>query len=291
MIQLTDIHLQFPQKVIFSGVNLTIDQGEIVGLVAPNGMGKTSFLNLLMAYLAPDQGKISLGKLDYQRKNLTKIYQQLTKMPDQDDLYEDLTGTEHLKLYQNMWKQSSREPKEIVELLKMGHFSNQKVKTYSLGMRQRLCFAMMLVANTPVMLLDELTNGLDVEHIQMVSQIILDLKSQGTTIVMVSHLLSNLETVADRIYFLKDGAFVHTWEKDTKAHTNRVLLFETKQAVDTIGKKVYTVNNQPEKYYFYPTEIEAEMAQVMDLQPSTISLQQLPLELLYEQIYHNETNA
>ena len=80
-------------------------------------------------------------------------------------------------------------------------------------------------------------------------------------------------------------------EKDTEAHTNRVLLFETKQAVDTIDKKVYTVNNQPEKYYFYPTEIETEMAQVMDLQPSTISLQQLPLELLYEQIYHNEINA
>jgi len=119
-----------------------------------------------------------------------------------------LSGVDHLKLYANMWKGSAKNVPAVIERLHMGNFVKRKVRPYSLGMRQRLCFAMMMAADTPVMLMDEVMNGLDVDNVQLISECLMEMK-KDKLIFVASHLLSNLDLYADRVLFLKDGKFVH----------------------------------------------------------------------------------
>ncbi|EKQ05609.1 ATP-binding component of an ABC superfamily transporter [Lacticaseibacillus paracasei] len=124
-----------------------------------------------------------------------------------------MSGYEHLKLYKNMW-QSRRAIDELIDALKMQTYISQKVGTYSLGMKQRLCFAMVVVSDASMMLLDEAMNGLDPENVALISSQIQQLRESGKLVIMVSHLLDNLQMLADRVLFLRAGKVV----KDLNMH-------------------------------------------------------------------------
>src|SRR5699024_3923162 len=112
--------------------------------------------NVISNFLKPNGGTVTFnGKLQYktERKEIA-IHKQLATLPDQGDLFEELTGVDHMKLYANMWKGNAKQVKEIYESLQMQSYVKRKVKTYSLGMRQRLCFAMLAAADTKIMLMD-----------------------------------------------------------------------------------------------------------------------------------------
>src|SRR5690625_6724661 len=89
-------------------------------------------------------------------------------MPEQRDLFHQLNGVDHLKLYANMWQKTDEHVEEIIEDLNMGYYVKDKVYTYLLGMRQRLCFEMMLAANNPFMLMDDVMNGRDVSNVILI---------------------------------------------------------------------------------------------------------------------------
>ncbi len=103
-----------------------------------------------------------------------------------------------------MWKVASGTVQDVVEQLKMGDYIHQKVGGYSLGMRQRLCFALVLVTKADYMLVDEVMNGLDPDNVELISKVLRQLRDEGKTIVMASHLLNNLDSIADKIYFMKE---------------------------------------------------------------------------------------
>nr|WP_270229544.1 ATP-binding cassette domain-containing protein [Lactobacillus paragasseri] len=125
---------------------------------------------------------------------------------------------------------------KIISTLKMESYVSRKVETYSLGMKQRLCFAMVVAANTPVMLLDEVMNGLDQQNVQLISQVLLDLRSQNKLIIMASHLLQNLQQYADQVLFLKDGKIIEDF--NNKAETERYLEFKSSALLTDILNNV-----------------------------------------------------
>ena len=133
-------------------------------------------------------------------------------MPDQSDLYNHLSGREHLKMFAIMWNSNMRLIDETIEALNMGHYVNKKTGTYSLGMRQRLCFAMQIVANTEIMVMDEVMNGLDPNNVEIISKILMKKKAEGKMIIIASHLLDNLEKYADRIFLFNEGKLIDTNE-------------------------------------------------------------------------------
>ena len=130
--------------------------------------------------------------------------QHIVKMPDQSELYDELNGIEHLNFYASMWKVASGTVQTVIEQLKMEDYIHQKVGGYSLGMRQRLCFALVLVTKADYMLVDEVMNGLDPDNVELISKVLRQLRDEGKTIVMASHLLNNLDSIADKIYFMKE---------------------------------------------------------------------------------------
>ena len=179
----------------------------MIGLVAPNGTGKSTLMNVIMNYVRPSAGKVVFqDNLQYtSKKNEVKIHQHISMMPDQSDLYNHLSGRAHMKMYALMWKSDPKLIDETIEALNMSSYVDKKTGTYSLGMRQRLCFAMQIVSNTDVMLMDEVMNGLDPNHVEMISQMLVRKKQEGKIIIIASHLLENLEKYADRIFLMKDG--------------------------------------------------------------------------------------
>lgn len=211
MLKLNDISVVYKDKTVLNKLSLSAEKGEIIGLVAPNGTGKTTLFNVMANFLKPNSGSVTFdGKLQYKtEKNELSIRKLLVSFPDQGDLFNELTGVDHLNLYANMWKGSTKHVPGIIEQLKMTNYVKKKVQTYSLGMRQRLCFAMMVAADTPVMLMDEVMNGLDISNVALISNRLLQMKKEEKLIFVASHLLENLDLYADRVLFLKDGVIIH----------------------------------------------------------------------------------
>lgn len=207
MIELKNIGVRFSGRDVLKNISIVFRPGEIIGLVAPNGTGKSTLMNVIMNYLNPHSGQVIFNeKLGYtSKKNEIQIHQLISMMPDQSDLYNYLSGREHLKIYCSMWNSDKQLIDQTIAALDMDSYINKKTGTYSLGMRQRLCFAMQIVSDTQLMLMDEVMNGLDPTQVEIISKILEKKKSEGKTIIVASHLLENLEKYADRIFFFKNG--------------------------------------------------------------------------------------
>lgn len=207
MIELKNIGVRFSGRDVLKNISIVFRPGEIIGLVAPNGTGKSTLMNVIMNYLNPHSGQVIFNeKLGYtSKKNEIQIHQLISMMPDQSDLYNYLSGREHLKVYCSMWNSDKQLIDQTIAALDMGSYINKKTGTYSLGMRQRLCFAMQIVSDTQMMLMDEVMNGLDPTQVEIISKILEKKKSEGKTIIVASHLLENLEKYANRIFFFKNG--------------------------------------------------------------------------------------
>lgn len=211
MLKLSNVSVAYKDKVVLNNFDLMANKGEIIGVAAPNGTGKTTLFNVMANFIKPNSGSVIFnGKYAYRNeKEELLIHKQLTTFPEQSDLFEELSGVDHLNLYANMWKGTTKQVPEIIEQLRMGNYVKKKVRTYSLGMRQRLCFAMMAAADTPIMLMDEVMNGLDISNVALISECLIEMKKNQKLIFVASHLLENLDLYADRVIFLKNGNIVH----------------------------------------------------------------------------------
>lgn len=207
MIELKNISVNFGKLQVLDDISFLFKAGEVVGLVAPNGTGKSTMLNVMMNYLKPQTGEVIVNGSKTYKKDSKKneLYQVISMMPDQNDLYGHLSGYDHLKLYQELWQTTRLSVEDIVSELEMSHYVKKKVSSYSLGMKQRLCFALQIMSDTSIMLMDEVMNGLDPKNVELISQVIVRKKNEGKTIIIASHLLENLEKYSDRIYFLENG--------------------------------------------------------------------------------------
>lgn len=128
MIDIQNITVQFGTRTVLNDIEIKFNQGEMIGLVAPNGTGKSTLMNVIMNYLQPTKGKVLFnGNLTYSSKsNEVKIHQFVSMMPDQSDLYNHLSGRTHLKMYAAMWKSDPNLIDQTIEALNMGHYVNKK---------------------------------------------------------------------------------------------------------------------------------------------------------------------
>lgn len=240
MIELQRIGVQFTGRDILKEVSVTFKPGEIIGLVAPNGTGKSTLMNVIMNYINPSSGKVILNQeLQYTtKKNEVKIRQLVSMMPDQSDLYNQISGKEHLKIYSSMWHSNPKLIDQTIKELGMESYIHKNTGTYSLGMRQRLCFAMQIVSDTQVMLMDEVMNGLDPTHVELISQILVQKKSEGKTVIVASHLLENLEKYADRIFFMKNGELIHVNDISPGFEEREITTVRIKELTDHLKDKL-----------------------------------------------------
>ena len=196
-----------PRVRALAGLNLTINQGEIFGLLGPNGSGKTTTIKLLLGLLRPTRGDVRvLGRpaLDV-RKNRDIGY-----LPEESYLYRFLSGEETLRFYGRLFglrgRDLERRVGELLDLVRLDRRARKRaLKEYSKGMSRRIGLAQALINNPRFVLLDEPTTGLDPIGTREIKDLILEMKAQGRTVLMSSHLLADVEDVCDRIAILVRG--------------------------------------------------------------------------------------
>ncbi|ERL64959.1 ATP-binding cassette domain-containing protein [Schleiferilactobacillus shenzhenensis] len=206
MLSVNDLSFSFKKNVIFDQVSFSINDGELVGLVAPNGTGKTTLLKLLCGLLPTAATTLTLNGIHlYQHR--TAYLRQLFFLENSNQLYADLTVADHLTYVRSMWH-SAVDIAGVVDSLGMAGYYRKKIKTLSLGMKQHVLLAMYLVSDAQTLLIDEPLNGLDPTSIQQFERVFLALKQQGKSMLISSHQMDSVGRVSDRVFFLQNQTIV-----------------------------------------------------------------------------------
>ncbi|WP_318502665.1 ABC transporter ATP-binding protein [Bacillus sp. T3] len=204
------------KKEIIKGIDFSLKQGEVFGFLGPNGAGKTTTIRMLVGLIRPSAGSIHICGHNVE-KEFTEAMQNLGCIVENPEMYPYLTGWENLKHFAVMLNNVGDE--RILEVTKMVGLQERihdRVKTYSLGMRQRLGIAQALLGRPKVLILDEPTNGLDPSGIRDMRQFIRYLaEEEGLSVLVSSHLLSEIQLMCDRVAIISKGRVIKT---DTVEH-------------------------------------------------------------------------
>jgi len=188
-------------------LSFEVDAGQVYGFLGQNGSGKSTTIRMLLSLIHPSEGQIEIFGQSL-TNNRSAILEQVGAVIERPDLYPYLTAQEHLTLFAKLRKQKIRASKVEATLSQVGLLAraNDKVQTYSLGMKQRLGIGIALLHDPALIILDEPTNGLDPQGIADIRQLIKSLsKDQGKTVLVSSHLLSEIEQIATHILIIHQG--------------------------------------------------------------------------------------
>ncbi|MEA5026665.1 MAG: ABC transporter ATP-binding protein [Erysipelotrichaceae bacterium] len=213
-------------KLILDDVSFTINEKEIVGFVGPNGAGKTTTFKIITNLLFADQGTITVCGHDLSTKRESAL-ECMGSIIESPALYTNMSGLANLRLAAGLRNIKKERIDEIISLIAIGSAIDRSVKTYSLGMKQRLMLGMCLLPKPRLLLLDEPTNGLDPTGSLEFRQTIMRYAQENQTAVLISsHLLHDLQQMCDRYIFIKDGRII----KETVNQPVTVYLIQTPQA-------------------------------------------------------------
>lgn len=202
-------------KVIVDDVSFVVEKGEIFGLLGPNGAGKTTIIRMIVGLIGRTKGSVYVNgyNLDEQFKEAMSEIGAIVENPE---FYKYMSGYKNLKHYANMARHKVTEERiqEVIRVVGLEQVIHQKVKTYSLGMRQRLGLAQALLHNPSLLILDEPTNGLDPQGIREFRDYLRSLTKEGISVIVSSHLLSEMQLMCDRFAIIKQGKLIHVSSMD-----------------------------------------------------------------------------
>ena len=196
-------------KTIVNDISLHVDSGEIVGFLGPNGAGKTTTIKMIMGLFSITAGSISVCGHDV-KTDFEEAMRNVGGIIENPDLYKRMTGRQNLRYFASMYGEAALASiDEVVELVKMSERIDDKIKHYSLGMRQRIGVAQAILHMPKLLVLDEPTNGLDPIGIKELRDLLKSLaKNAGVGVLVSSHLLAEMELMCSRIYVIDNGQII-----------------------------------------------------------------------------------
>lgn len=209
----------FKHKRVLDRINLNVPTGKIYCIMGPNGAGKSTLLKIISGIEKPTEGVVTFKDKNWKREDL-KVIGSLIEEPG---LFDNLTVEENIKLKLKLHRVENKNQEQILNTLGFGDHNHEKVKGFSTGMRQRLGIALAFMGNPDLVILDEPTNGLDTFGIHELRELLMLDKKQGKTIIIASHMLSEIQKVADRIAILGNGKLL--LEEDYEPETDLEELF------------------------------------------------------------------
>ena len=209
VLKVSGLNKSFRNHHVIKDVSFEVYAGEVFGFLGPNGAGKTTTIKMIMGFFFPDSGDISVcgHSLD---KDYEAAMANVGGIVENPELYKNLSGRFNLKLYANLHDGVTDERiDEVIRMVGMEKRADEKVKKYSLGMKQRIGLAQGMLHRPKLLILDEPTNGLDPAGIKELRTIIRELAEKEQTAVFVSsHLLSEMELMCDRVAIISDGVIL-----------------------------------------------------------------------------------
>lgn len=209
VVDIQNVTKKIKGKTIIDDLSFQVKKGEVFGFLGPNGAGKTTTIRMIVGLMGMTSGDIKIAGHSIQTQFESAVHH-IGAIVENPEMYKFMSGYDNLRHYARMTKKVSNEKlEEVVELVGLKDRINDKVKTYSLGMRQRLGLAQSLLHDPQVLILDEPTNGLDPagireirDHIRMLA------REKGMAVIVSSHLLSEMEMMCDRIGIIQNGRLI-----------------------------------------------------------------------------------
>lgn len=234
---------------VVDNVNMHIEENSIYGFVGENGSGKTTIMRLLTGLAEPNKGSFTLFGINNKSKDIYKVRKKVSAIVETTSLEPNMTALEnirYLELYLGI-KLSKEERKELLKRVNLDKVGNKKVKNFSLGMKQRLGIALALINKPELLLLDEPMNGLDPEGIAELRDLLINLyKKDKITIIISSHILSELEKIATHYGFIHKG---HIIEELTSEELQNKCRKSLTIKVNDVGKTINLFNKLKIKDY------------------------------------------
>lgn len=211
-LDIKNITLSYDAQPIVKGISFSISEGKITALIGPNGAGKSSTFRILSGLVNPDSGNVFLDQI--QMKSFNDLRNHCGYLLETADFYTYLSGKKNLELLISLTK-SSANATDLLEMVGLTKDADKKVQHYSKGMKQRLGLAQVLIDNPSFLILDEPFNGLDPEMKELILKLLTDLKNKGKGILVSTHLLEDIETIADDFILLNEGGIYLSGAMDT----------------------------------------------------------------------------
>ncbi len=206
VLEFVDVTKRFRGVEAVSGLTARIEPGVVTGFLGPNGAGKTTSMRILLGLVAPTSGSARIGGVDY--ADLPHPLQTVGAALEAASFHPGRSAANHLKVYADAAGIPRRRIDEVLGLVGLSEVAGRKVGGYSLGMRQRLGLATALLGDPGVLVLDEPANGLDPEGIKWMRTLLRAFAAEGRTVLVSSHLLTEIQQTADRILILAKGRLV-----------------------------------------------------------------------------------
>src|SRR2546421_1410805 len=212
-VQTTDLTRMYGSMVALSNLNLTVNRGDLFGFIGSNGAGKTTTLRILATFLAPSSGKAEVLGHDVV-KDADAVRHAIGYMPDFFGVYKDMEVTEYLDFFGACYKiptaQREKTVNDVLELVGLSEKKGALIGALSRGMQQRLGLARVLIHDPQLLLLDEPASGLDPRARIEMMEILRELQRLGKTIIISSHILSELQTLCNRVAIIEKGKLIYS---------------------------------------------------------------------------------
>ncbi|WP_290809920.1 ATP-binding cassette domain-containing protein [Halovivax sp.] len=206
-IAIDDVSKYFGDVVAVDGLSLTVEDGEIYGFLGPNGAGKSTTINMVLDFVRPSAGHVTVLGMDAQERS-KEIRQRIGVLPEGYNTYDRLTGRQHLEFAVES-KEADDDPDELLARVGLDpEDADRKAGGYSKGMAQRLLLAMALVDEPDLLILDEPTTGLDPNGAREMRELVREENARGATVFFSSHILGQVEAVCDRVGIVREGRLV-----------------------------------------------------------------------------------
>ncbi len=252
ILSVTDVYKSYGKEQVLKGITFEIEEPQIIALVGPNGSGKSTLLNIITNLLPADKGKVTvLGKNNHD----PNIFREISFMQDNTVLYEYLTGYDHLQFICDVQGLSKKQLLNTADRIGITSYLNKKVKNYSLGMKQHLLLAMAVVNKPKLMILDEPLNGLDPTSAIRVRELLLALRDEGTTILLSSHNLAEIDRVTSSILFLKKGNLIKENMAEFEQVRYQIAVDQTEKAVKALAAAGVPVEQVDRHLHIYRRDV------------------------------------
>lgn len=210
----------FGRQMAVDHVSLEIAIGSVYGLLGPNGAGKTTTLKMITGLLRPTDGSIIFESQPWSRKSLDNI----GALIESPALYGNLTARENLLIHTKLLRLQKRRIDEVLETVNLKDTGKKRASQFSLGMKQRLGIAIALLKHPKLLILDEPTNGLDPLGIQELRELIRSFPTEGITVILSSHILSEVEQIADHIGIISAGKLSYQGKIDRSENLEELFM-------------------------------------------------------------------
>ena len=209
IIETHDLCKQYGNALRVAHLDLDVPEGSVYGFLGPNGAGKSTTLKMLLGLVRPTAGDIRVLGKKMDGGNRLAVLRQVGSLIESPSYYGHLTGEENLRIVQTLRGVPEKNIREVLQIVRLDGQRGKRVAHYSLGMKQRLGLAAALLGYPKLLILDEPTNGLDPAGIQEMRELICSLPERfGMTVVVSSHLLSEIDQMADHVAIIREGELV-----------------------------------------------------------------------------------